>query len=49
MPALAATVPEWIECVTIMVDDDYAGRSNAGALAQQLGRRGIDVRLVSLK
>jgi Toprim domain len=49
MPALAAAVPEWIESVTIMVDDDDAGRSNADALAERLGRCGFDVRLVILK
>jgi hypothetical protein len=47
LPALAAAVPEWIECVTIMVDDDDAGRSNADALAGRLDQRGFDVRLVS--
>jgi hypothetical protein len=46
MPALAAAVPEWIECITVMVDDDHAGRSNAGLLAERLDRRGFDVRLV---
>ncbi|MBV9982314.1 toprim domain-containing protein [Bradyrhizobium sp.] len=46
LPALAAVVPEWIECVTIMVDDDDAGRSNADTLAKRLDRRRFDVRLV---
>ena len=46
MPALAAAVPDWIECVTIMVDDDDAGRCNADALAELLVGRGFDVRLV---
>lgn len=36
MPALAAVVPGWIQCVTILVDDDSAGRTNADALAEQL-------------
>jgi hypothetical protein len=48
MPALAAAVPEWIECVTIMVDHDDAGRSNADMLAERLERRGFDARLVIL-
>src|SRR5580698_3715121 len=39
MPALADAVPSWIECVTILVDDDTAGRSNAYALADRLERR----------
>jgi Toprim domain len=46
MPALAAAVPEWVECITIMVDDDDAGRSNTNALAERLERRGFEVRLV---
>lgn len=49
LPALAPVVPDWIECVTIMVDDDDAGRSNAGALADRLHRRGLSIRLVSLR
>jgi hypothetical protein len=49
MPALASVVPDWIECVTIMVDDDDAGRSNADALADRLHRRGVGIRLVSLR
>lgn len=49
MPALAALVPDCVDCVTIMVDDDYAGRSNADALADRLYGRGLGVRLVSLR
>lgn len=46
IPALAAAVPGWIECVTILVDDDNAGRSNADGLAERLERRGFSVRLI---
>jgi hypothetical protein len=46
LPALAAAVPEWIECITIMVDDDSAGRSNADALAERLEQRGFEFRLI---
>jgi hypothetical protein len=46
MPALAAAVPGWIECITILVDDDSAGRTNAVALAEQLESRGFSVRLI---
>jgi hypothetical protein len=46
MPALAAAVPTWVECVTIMVDDDRTGRQNADELGRQLQDRGIEVRLV---
>ncbi len=47
LPALAAVVPEWIECITVLVDDDDAGRRNADALAEQLERRRFSVRLVA--
>lgn len=46
MPALAAAVPNWIECITILVDHDEAGQSNADALAEGLERRRFSVRLV---
>jgi hypothetical protein len=46
MPALAAAVPGWIDCVTILVDDDHAGRTNANGLAEGLERRGFAVRLI---
>lgn len=47
MPALADAVPSWIECVTILVDDDTAGRGNAYALAEKLESRGFSVRLIA--
>jgi hypothetical protein len=46
LPALAAAIPSWIECVTIVVDDDDAGRSNSDVLATILEERGFQVRLV---
>jgi hypothetical protein len=46
LPALAAAVPEWVEWVTLLVDDDYAGRTNSDALADRLEARGFPVRLV---
>jgi hypothetical protein len=46
MPALAAAVPGWVECVTILVDDDKPGRTNADELAGRLERRGFSVRLI---
>jgi hypothetical protein len=48
LPALAAAVPAWIECITILVDDDDAGRHNAYALADRLEHRGFEVRLIAL-
>ena len=47
LPALAAAVPEWIECITILVDDDEAGRRNTDLLAEQLERRRFPVRMVT--
>jgi hypothetical protein len=47
MPALAAAVPGWVECVTILVDDDNAGRNNAYRLADRLEVRGLSVRLIT--
>ncbi len=47
LPALAAAVPAWVECITIIVDDDEAGRSNSTALAERLEQRGFEVRLVT--
>ena len=41
MPALAAEVPAWIDCVTIAAEDDAAGRKHSAELLRRLGRRGI--------
>jgi hypothetical protein len=43
MPALADTLPRYIECVTICAHDDPAGRDGALALADALDRRGVEV------
>jgi hypothetical protein len=48
MPALAPTVPEYIECVTIHAHPDKSGQDNALALAEALDRRGIEVRIEGL-
>jgi len=47
MPALAGVITNCIESVTIMVDDDDAGRRNSDELARLLEERGIEVRSVS--
>ena len=47
LPALAVAVPAWIECITILVDDDDAGRGNAYGLADQLEHRGFQARLIA--
>lgn len=44
MPALADAVPQWSESITILADDDIEGRRHAGALADNVKRRGIEVR-----
>jgi hypothetical protein len=46
MPALGSAVPSWIECCTILVDDDCAGWQNADDLGRCLQDRGVEVRLV---
>jgi hypothetical protein len=46
MSALAAAVPDYIECVNIVADDDDAGRINAQKLADALASRHSDVRLI---
>jgi hypothetical protein len=45
MPGLAALVPSYIESVTILVDDNEAGRSCSHALAAALHARDIEVLL----
>jgi Toprim domain len=47
MPALANTIPYYIECVTVIVDDDDSGRRNAAELAARVEPRGVEVRLVT--
>jgi phage/plasmid primase-like uncharacterized protein len=44
MPKLAATVPDYVEAVTIFAHDDEAGQRGAIELAEALTRRGIEVR-----
>jgi hypothetical protein len=43
MPAIAGTVPDYIEAVTIFAHGDKAGRDGARKLAEALHRRGIEV------
>jgi hypothetical protein len=45
MPALADLVPSYIECVTVLVDNNDSGRKNADALAARLHARGFEVLL----
>jgi hypothetical protein len=45
MPGLAPLVPSYIEAVTILIDDDPAGRKHSHDLAAKLDARGIEVRM----
>ena len=47
MPALAEAVPAYTEIVTIIADDDDAGRGGAEGLAKRLAARGIEVTLAA--
>jgi hypothetical protein len=46
LPAMADAVPDYIESVTVMVDDDENGRKNSNELARRLTERGIEVLMV---
>lgn len=46
MPALAAVIPDYIDCITIVADADDNGRANAQKLSDALAHRQCDVRLV---
>jgi hypothetical protein len=48
LPALADVVPDYVECVSILVDDDPAGRRHSAELAARLDARGIETRQVEL-
>ena len=43
MPKLAAIIPSYIECVTILAHDDEAGQRGAHSLAEALYQRRIEV------
>ena len=49
MPALAPSVPDYIECVTIIGHNDPAGTQAAKSLAGRLADRGIAARIKFLK
>jgi hypothetical protein len=46
MPPLATALPRWIDCVTVVADDDRDGRRFATELAEQIRTRAIGVRLI---
>jgi len=45
LPALAAALPIYVECVTVVADDDEDGRRHADELARRVSTRRIDVRV----
>jgi hypothetical protein len=45
LPKLADVVPSYVECVTVLVDDDDAGNNNAKQLVSKLIARGFEVRV----
>jgi Toprim domain len=49
MPALAPAVPAWIDFVTVVADDDKAGRQFSAALADELRGRGMAARAVIVR
>ena len=46
LPALATAIPPYIECITILSDDDPDGRRHAAELARRLKQQYRAVRLV---
>jgi hypothetical protein len=46
LPALADALPDFIECVAIVVDDDADGWRHSDALARRIKARGIEVSLI---
>ncbi|MCF3935312.1 toprim domain-containing protein [Acuticoccus sp. M5D2P5] len=49
MPRLAEVVPEWADCITIVEDDDDAGRRAVAGLANALTNRGLFVEVTRLR
>lgn len=46
LAALANVLPGWINCTTILADDDPDGRRHATELAERIRARGIEARLI---
>ena len=45
LPYLADVVPSYVECITLVVDDDKAGRRKCDDLGAKLEARGVETRL----
>jgi Toprim domain len=43
LPALSSVIPSYIECITLIADDDPDGRRHAAELARCITARGIEV------
>jgi hypothetical protein len=48
LPALAKVIPEYVESLSILVDDDNAGRQHSAELARRAEARGIEVRQIDI-
>jgi hypothetical protein len=48
LPALADAIPGYVESLSILVDDDNAGRHHAAELARRAAAHGIEVRQVDI-
>jgi hypothetical protein len=46
LPAIADVIPSYIDCVTVLADDDADGRRHAAELAGRIHDRGIEARLI---
>jgi hypothetical protein len=49
LPALAPHIPTYIECITILVDDDLDGRRHAETLGRAVAAHGIEVRPILIE
>ena len=45
LPALADAVPDYIDCMTVVADDDDYGQKFASELARRIAARGIEARV----
>ena len=48
LPGLAKAIPEYVESLSILVDDDNAGRQHSTELARRAAARGIEVRQIDI-
>jgi hypothetical protein len=47
LPTLADAIPDFIDCVTVVVDDDPDGHRHSTTFSDRMRARGIEVRLVT--